>query len=78
MTSTEIGDPLSRYASLNSLILETYGQKCLDASYQKSIDVLKQTSWNSSASVGGRQWTWQTCIEFGIFEGKKIINSLAY
>jgi hypothetical protein len=68
MTSTEIGDPLTRYASLNSLILETYGQTCLDASYKSSIDILKQTSWDSSAAVGGRQWFWQTCNEFGYYQ----------
>jgi hypothetical protein len=68
MTSDAIGDSLSRYASLNSLILQTYSQSCLDASYNNSIAELKETSWNSSASVGGRQWFWQTCTEFGFFQ----------
>lgn len=68
MTNNEMGDPLTRYAALNMLILDTYSQKCLDISYNKSIEELKETSWNSSASVGGRQWFWQTCIEFGFFQ----------
>jgi hypothetical protein len=68
MTNTSVGDPLSRYAAVNSLILQTYSQSCLDASYNKSIDALKQTSWDSSAAVGGRQWFWQTCVEFGFYQ----------
>lgn len=62
------GDPLKRYSTVNSLIMQTYEQNCLDISYNKFINDLKNTSWNSSASVGGRQWTYQTCIEFGFFQ----------
>ena len=59
---------LTRYAAVNDIILETYSQKCLDASYKSLIDELRKTSWNDSASVGGRQWTYQTCVEFGYFQ----------
>jgi hypothetical protein len=53
---------------VNDIVLETYKQNCLDASYQSFVDQLKKTSWNESAAVGGRQWTYQTCIEFGFFQ----------
>lgn len=68
MTNTQIGDALSRYAALNSLMLEIYGETCLDNSYNKSISDLQQTSWESSPLAGGRQWFWQTCVEFGFYQ----------
>jgi hypothetical protein len=56
ITDDSISDPLTKYAAVNTLILNTYSQNCLDASYNSSIQELMETSWNSSASVGGRQW----------------------
>ncbi|KAI1297167.1 putative serine protease K12H4.7 [Halotydeus destructor] len=58
---------VKRYANVNSLILKTYGQKCLDYKYGDFIELLKGESWNTSAAEGGRQWTYQTCVEFGFF-----------
>lgn len=46
-------DDLSKYAKVNSLILDTYGEKCLDVKYSDMIKDLRQTSWNSSAAEGG-------------------------
>lgn len=90
MTKFNVSDPLRSYAAVNDIILNTYEQKCLDSSYQSTINQLKQTQWNESAAVGGnllnillfkvisniliiilfsgRQWTYQTCIEFGFFQ----------
>ncbi|XP_078380206.1 putative serine protease K12H4.7 [Oculina patagonica] len=68
MNNKDIGDPLARYAKVNSLILQTYGVKCLDSSYKSLITSLQNTSWSSSASEGGRQWMYQTCTEFGFFQ----------
>ena len=68
LTDETISDPLTKYAALNNLILNTYSQPCLDASYNSSLVELKEISWNSSAAVGGRQWFWQTCTEFGFFQ----------
>ncbi|KAK3095371.1 hypothetical protein FSP39_013868 [Pinctada imbricata] len=61
-------DPLSRYAAVNDLMLQTYSEKCLDNSYTNMIQDLKNVSWEGSASEGGRQWTYQTCTEFGFFQ----------
>lgn len=68
MTNTGIGDALARYAAVNDIILNTYDQTCLNVSYTDFINQMKKTSWNDSASVGGRQWTYQTCVEFGFFQ----------
>ena len=29
---------------------------------------MKNTSWDSEMSEGGRQWTYQTCAEFGFYQ----------
>ncbi|CAF1056141.1 unnamed protein product [Brachionus calyciflorus] len=68
MNQQSIGDPLTRYSAVNDIFLEEYGQKCLDISYRKFIDEMKSVSWDSSASAGGRQWIYQTCIEFGFYQ----------
>lgn len=68
------GTPLQRYAQVNSLILDTYGEKCLDFKYDKFIEEISSVSWNSSSSEGGRQWTYQTCVEFGFFQSSDLKN----
>lgn len=55
MNNEVIGDPLARYAKVNSLMLQTYGSKCLDSNYKNMITSLQNTSWSSSASEGGKQ-----------------------
>ena len=54
MNNADIGEPLARYAKVNSLALQTYGSKCLDSSYKSMITSLQNTSWDSAASEGGR------------------------
>ena len=51
--SNESLDDITRYAEVNSLLLDTYGEKCLDVSYADMIEDLKKTSWSSSAAEGG-------------------------
>ena len=53
MNNNTIGEPLLRYARVNTLILATYGLTCLDVSYKDMVNSLRQTSWQSSASEGG-------------------------
>ncbi|KAF6021118.1 hypothetical protein EB796_020571 [Bugula neritina] len=60
--------PINNYAQVNSLILKTYSQKCLDFKYTNMIKELQDTTWAGSAAVGGRQWTYQTCTEFGYYQ----------
>lgn len=65
MTNTSRGDTITRYSDVNSLILDTYGEKCLNIRYTKLANSLNYTSWNSSNNDGSRQWLYQTCSEFG-------------
>lgn len=53
MNDAKQGDPVTRYANVNALMLSTYSEKCLDFSYKNMINDLKKTDWNSSASEGG-------------------------
>jgi len=53
MNDESVGDPLLRYAKINSMMLETSKQKCLDAVYDNTIASLKNTSWMASAAEGG-------------------------
>lgn len=51
--SNESMDEVMRYGQVNSLLLDTYGEKCLGVSYADMIEDLKKTSWSSSAAEGG-------------------------
>uniref|UniRef100_A0A0B7A1H0 Serine protease K12H4.7 n=1 Tax=Arion vulgaris TaxID=1028688 RepID=A0A0B7A1H0_9EUPU len=68
MTDTSLGDPVQRYAEINALLLKVYEQDCQDFKYDKMIDSMRETAWNSSAAEGGRQWTYQTCTEFAFYQ----------
>ncbi|CAG2203934.1 unnamed protein product [Mytilus edulis] len=50
----EVGrvDPINRYAAVNTLMLTTYSEKCMDFSNKNMIDDLTKTDWNSSAAKG--------------------------
>ncbi|CAF1203294.1 unnamed protein product, partial [Didymodactylos carnosus] len=68
MLDSTLPDPFSRIVKVNDILMAVYNQSCLDAGYQSMISQLSKTSWNDSASEGGRQWTYQTCVEFGFFQ----------
>ncbi|GFS16300.1 thymus-specific serine protease [Elysia marginata] len=59
------GDELARYAKTSDLVLKG---KCVDFKYDKLIQDLKNvTGWDMTRYFGDRQWTYQTCTEFGGF-----------
>lgn len=60
--------PIEAYAQVNSLILDTNKQKCLDWKYENFIEELREVSWNKTEDSGARLWTYQTCTEFGYFQ----------
>ncbi|CAF4627596.1 unnamed protein product [Rotaria sp. Silwood2] len=68
MLDTSEPDIFQRMVNVNNMLLNAYDQPCLDAGYMSMINQLRNTSWNASASEGGRQWTYQTCVEFGFFQ----------
>ncbi|KAJ8256270.1 hypothetical protein COCON_G00184220 [Conger conger] len=67
MLDASLGQPYDRYAAVARLMLQTFSQKCLDASYANYLRDMRNTSWSSPAS-GGRQWVYQTCTEFGFYQ----------
>lgn len=56
MTDESRGDEILRYADVNTLILDTFGEQCLNQRYPKLIAQLNQTSWESESADGG------TCV----------------
>ena len=68
MTNKNVKDPLERYMNVNDVMLNSEKEKCLDIKYTNFIDEMRAVNWNESAAVGGRQWTYQTCVEFGFFQ----------
>ncbi|CAH1101926.1 unnamed protein product [Psylliodes chrysocephalus] len=68
MTDKSLGNEINRLAAVNSLLLQTSNETCLDYKYDNMLDELRNTSWDAEASEGGRQWTYQTCTEFGFYQ----------
>jgi len=60
---------VDRLAEINDVILGSAGQKCMDYDYETFVRQMRQTNFSSTAGAGGRQWTYQTCVEFGFFQG---------
>lgn len=68
MVNSSIGTPVDRLAEVTKFLLVQSKQKCLDYKYDKMIDEMRNTSWGASVAEGGRQWTYQTCTEFGFYQ----------
>ncbi|XP_044750405.1 putative serine protease K12H4.7 [Coccinella septempunctata] len=65
MLNETIGIPVQRLAAINTLLLNATNQTCLDYNYDNMINELRNTSWEGE---GARQWTYQTCTEFGFYQ----------
>ena len=105
MSIEVFGEMLQRYARINTMIMETYGQKCVSTDYKAFVKDMQSTSWNSSIAEGGskyycflskytgrlpckfsdivyyllwkgRQWTYQTCTEFGFYQSTDSKNQV--
>ncbi|XP_072428864.1 thymus-specific serine protease [Chiloscyllium punctatum] len=68
MENSSLGIPYERYAKVSHLLLKTYEEKCLDASYSKFVSDMLNTSWAAPAADGSRQWAYQSCTEFGYYQ----------
>lgn len=68
MTNQTIGPPVTRLAAVNKLILQDTNQTCFDYKYDKMVKQMKNVSWDAETAEGGRQWTYQTCTEFGFYQ----------
>lgn len=58
-------DPLTQWGVLNTML--TDGQ-CTAFNYSEMIMAMRDTSLTAPAAEGGRQWTYQTCAEFGFYQ----------
>jgi len=63
---TNSSDPVTAYAAVSDLFLRSQGMSCLDISYYDSMVSIVNTSSNDVNNM--RQWTYQTCVEFGYFQ----------
>ncbi|XP_064089030.1 putative serine protease K12H4.7 [Macrobrachium nipponense] len=68
MMDDTLGSELSRYSAVNSLLLDVYERQCFEHQYSAMIEEYQKTSWDQGA-VGGRSWYYQTCTEFGWYQG---------
>ncbi|XP_076060086.1 putative serine protease K12H4.7 [Oratosquilla oratoria] len=74
MGNASLGQPIQRYAAVNLLMLETQDEKCLDHTYSSFIHDMQQVNWANNSAVGGRAWTYQTCTEYGFYQGSDSPN----
>ncbi|KAI8115628.1 putative serine protease F56F10.1 [Lucilia cuprina] len=68
MLNTTMGPPVTRLAAVNDMLLKQSKEKCLDYKYDKMIKDMQNVAWESEVAKGMRQWTWQTCNEFGFYQ----------
>ncbi|XP_053690407.1 putative serine protease K12H4.7 [Sabethes cyaneus] len=68
MTNQTVGVPVSRLAKVNEMILKQDGEKCLEYVYDSQVKQMQNISWKAEVSNGARQWTYQTCNEFGFYQ----------
>lgn len=66
MINRSMGSPMERYAAVNRMVLKRNNQTCLDASYKQAVKDLQNMTFNPEE--GARQWTYQTCTEFGFYQ----------
>ncbi|XP_014233688.1 putative serine protease K12H4.7 [Trichogramma pretiosum] len=62
------GVPVNRFAEVSNMLLKKNKEECLDYKYSKMIDEMRNVTWPGNEAPGGRQWTYQTCTEFGFFQ----------
>ncbi|XP_017010622.3 putative serine protease K12H4.7 [Drosophila takahashii] len=68
MLNTTAGPPVTRLGLVNDMLLKEANTSCLDYKYEKMVADMKNISWESDAAKGSRQWTYQTCHEFGFYQ----------
>ncbi|KAK6628671.1 hypothetical protein RUM43_002486 [Polyplax serrata] len=68
MLNETLGIELVRLATVNEVLLKKNNETCLDFKYDKMIKEMRATDWNSEVAEGMRQWTYQTCTEFGFYQ----------
>jgi len=65
-------DPLTAYVAVSDLFLSSQNMTCLDCSYANMMSQL--TNVTATEDAANRQWTYQTCAEFGYFQTTDSVN----
>jgi len=73
MTSND-GTAFEKYAQVNDLMLGVFEKNCTDFKYSKTVEDMRNESWESPVASGERQWTYQTCTEFGFFQSSDLVD----
>uniref|UniRef100_A0A0A1XMQ0 Putative serine protease K12H4.7 n=1 Tax=Zeugodacus cucurbitae TaxID=28588 RepID=A0A0A1XMQ0_ZEUCU len=68
MVNSTIGPPFERLGIVNGMLLEDSKKKCLDYKYDNMLTEMRNISWFAEVANGTRQWTYQTCNEFGFYQ----------
>ena len=68
MTDESLGDPLTRLAVFNDMMLEMYEEECLEHTYAAFLADTGNTQWGDPTVFTWRPWLWQTCTEFGWYQ----------
>ncbi|XP_055909546.1 putative serine protease K12H4.7 [Eupeodes corollae] len=66
MVNETLGTPVQRLAEVNRMMLNESKEKCLDYKYDKMIEDMKNITCDEDKAM--RQWTYQTCNEFGFYQ----------
>lgn len=53
MVNASLGSPLLRFGQINMMIMDELRAPCLDYKYDKMLEHIKKTSWDSDAAQGG-------------------------
>lgn len=73
MVDQSLGVPYERYIKVNEMIMNSTSTVCTDFKYSEIIRKLQEVEWSNSME---RQWTYQTCTEFGYYQTSSQTNSL--
>ncbi|XP_002738015.1 thymus-specific serine protease-like [Saccoglossus kowalevskii] len=64
---TQPASPYDNLVKFTTIYLDGMGQECFDNSYDNFIQELEDTT-PTEEGVGVRQWTYQTCSQFGYYQ----------
>ena len=68
MLDTTKGTPVARLAAVNDLMLQQEKTNCTNYKYEDMVKEMQNVTWDLSGSSSMRQWTYQTCNEFGFYQ----------
>ncbi|XP_036215070.2 putative serine protease F56F10.1 isoform X2 [Bactrocera oleae] len=68
MVNETIGAPFERLGIVNDMVLKDLKENCIDYKYNNMLTKMRNISLFAEVANGTRQWTYQTCNEFGFYQ----------